>query len=241
MIAFFKHALLSCVLALGATAASAQTAELADYEYYQLGIPVQNTAISGRAAGRATLMRSNILRRNGFLTGLSIDERRDAPCQIRVHFAGNQNPTQTLSECGTSDGSIDADYAGTVGWAEGIFVNAIQVCMNNDRSKVKGIRVEGDFGPCMEDGARYAVVPKPNRLTQYASVPRDGHYLRTCGRTWFDVDTRPNCSGRWETMQRCPNGQVAYGVQVRHTDGRGDRRRIVGLGLHCAPLSRVTN
>lgn len=242
---FFRMTLSACAITLGASAATAQVVEMADYEYYRLAPPVENTRISGRAAGQRTFLRSNILRQNGFLKSINIDERRDAPCQLRAEFNGSENEDQSLNACGTSTGATAEDFEGWVGWDEGVFVDTVQICLNNSRTRVKGVRFTGNFGPCREDGAAYAVVPKPPKAVTASSgqavLNRSGHYLRKCTPSWTTSFTRNNCSGRWETAQSCSDGKVAYGVQLRHIDGNGGRRQIVGIGLHCARLVRDNN
>lgn len=224
--------------------ASAQTVGIAEYQYYELNIPVTLSPTSGLTSGTQEFLRSNILRRSGFINRISVDERSDAPCQIDIEFNGANNEALRFSECG-SRGEVEGTTVTHVARVpEGVMVNSVRICLNGAGNKIKGMRIDGNFAPCLFDSeATYAVAPKPDKVVRskvggghVGVVPRDGHYLAKCSPAWFDEWSRPNCDD-WQQTRSCPSGAVAYGVAIRYAQGNGGRRRIHGVRLACAPVS----
>jgi hypothetical protein len=90
----------------------------------------------------------------------------------------------------------------SVGYNNG-FITAVQICMNSDRTKLKGARVWGvDHGI----GSGDPVVTLPQNEFR-----------------------RPNCS-RWETKVACPNGQIANGIRGYYN---GSIDSFHGISLRC--------
>lgn len=233
---------LTAIAAFGGPAVS-QTVGIAEYQFYELGFPVSLSPFSGLTTGTTEFLRANSLNRNGFLYQIRVDERRDAPCQMHVEFYGENNSPQTFSECG-SRGPINEPSLHSVFAPNGVMVNSIRICLNAANDKIKGMRIDGNFAPCLLDSeATYAVVPKPDKVVHskvggghVGVVPQDGHYLRKCSPAWFDQWIRNGCRN-WRPTVRCPAGQVAYGVGIAYAQGNGDRRRIHGVRLACAPVA----
>lgn len=241
---FYRTIMVAVVSFFWPLSVVAQTVGVAEYQYYELNIPVTVTGTSGNTSGTQRFLRSNILRRNGFLEKVVVEERRDAPCQIDASFYGADNEDQQFAECGTSNGQVGSPSGyHAVRVPVGVMVTSVRVCLNRSRNKIKGMRMSGNFAPCLlDENAVYSVVPKPDKLVRSktagttVAVPRDGHYLRKCSPSWFDEWKRPNCNS-WRPTQTCPAGQVAYGVGIRYANGNGGRRRIHGVQLACAPFA----
>ncbi|MEM1115434.1 MAG: hypothetical protein AAF845_12630 [Bacteroidota bacterium] len=177
--------------------------------------PVTPTRVSGQAGGRVESL--NHSGANTFLTGISVRERNDNPCDIRAYFraispSDGDTHSLRLNWCSGNSGSIR--HATVPGSNANVYaVHGLRMC-SNDRNrnnyKLKGLR---------------AMVSQINGNGQ---IQRDPGLAAQFERT--------NCR-EWEQPQRCPTGQVAVGVDV-HYGTRGGTR-ITGLALQCQAVQVV--
>jgi hypothetical protein len=144
-------------------------------------------------------------------------ERSDDPCHFAIGTENLNNagsdaaPIQNL--CGASgptSSTLHADYldidAG--GADDHIFVRGVIVCMNSNRTKVKGISVVG------------------RKLTSSGTLVT---------LTGSEGGTRTNCAG-WESWQLCPSGQIATAVDAHFAAGNTPRD-LTGIALHCRTVT----
>jgi hypothetical protein len=85
------------------------------------------------------------------------------------------------------------------------YISSVQICMNSDRTKLKGARIWGT----KFDAGGAPVAMSSNREFR-----------------------RPNCS-RWETRVSCGSGEVANGVRAYYDPDVGSTGSFHGLALRC--------
>ena len=177
--------------------------------------PVSATSISGFSGGEITWLSMGAGEFG--IDAISWWEVSDKPCALTVRSkslstGSAPGSSQRMNICGRgfilpanpyiNGAANDADAKAVV--FDGNprhYLRGIAACTNNDNNhRVKGIRI----------------FP--------ASVALDGTVNALSSN---ESENRPNCS-IWRQAVFCPNGQIASGVEVRHTD-----EEITGLGLRC--------
>lgn len=228
-----------------------------------LGISDRPTELSGRRGAETVLAQSPPS--DFAVVGIQSAERSDDPCFLEVryrHVETGEEIQEVFAACADrSDGrgkraSIKEFNLPDFQWAVGA-----RVCMNRDRTKIKGMQLIGDYENCIL-GAETIEVPAPCSRNFRAGGsdqgipcldPEDRSRVELiCGDTSLNRGfgtffERRNCPGRkvaslpddenWEREVFCPDGYVASGVQLSTAAGGGDRRMINGVGLHCRELT----
>lgn len=206
---------LSCIASVAFSPVSAGTASAAapaaeplpswDRTVFRPTGPVTTTRISGR--GGVTDIRTSPT--PDFLYRIIGRERSDAPCHNMARFfherpLSPRNPVrtahyETVGSARCADGQWGRSPSERIAGVPGggyrhddgrIRVAAgVRVCLNNQRSRVKGIKVYG------------------------ASIDNDGNVRRDSA--YNGQFARSNCK-RWERTRMCPTDQVATGIQFNY-------------------------
>ncbi|HEX3127069.1 MAG TPA: hypothetical protein VH394_07045 [Thermoanaerobaculia bacterium] len=142
-------------------------------------------------------------------------ERSDEPCFVSVGWEDvNQSSTNdaiTKDLCG-GNGPSSGTMGGTYGPADRVFITGVQVCMNKDDDRIKGIHLHG------------------KRITDEGTLVDFGP---------DEQDSRTNChQDHWKRWVNCPAGQVATAAII-HFEAGNTPRSWTGIGLQCRGL-RVT-
>lgn len=141
-------------------------------------------------------------------------ERKDEPCQFRV-WGRNLNNSgldqeQSFFECGSGPSLNFTDDSLTVGFPKAeseAYIAGVSVCMNNDDTRLKGIRVRG------------RVPGSAGNLTDTPDEPQK---------------ERPNCKS-WKRWVDCPEGRLASGVILQVAKGK-QPKSVTGLRLLCSAV-----
>lgn len=153
------------------------------------------TALSGNAG---TIKTTKLLPNNSFLYSISGYEKSDKPCRFNLDgWYGPQKVRQstTYPLCSTSSGWKKAELNRT----QRKTVRALKVCLNNNGSKVKGVKL-------------------------YASVPNNqGVFSPNSATAQYQ---RSNCNN-WGATVSCPSGQAAVGVRFESQNGSVRGMRLV--------------
>src|SRR5688572_12576738 len=139
-------------------------------------------------------------------------ERSNDPCYVAIGIEDindESNDTAPLIDhCGSNGPTssyLHADYLDTDagGSDDHTFIRGVQVCMDSNNDKVKGISVVG------------TKLTSTGSLVSMAAIP----------------DDRTNCH-HWDSLVVCPAGQVATAVDVHFATG-SEPKEVVGLALRC--------
>lgn len=150
---------------------------------------------------------------NRALVGVLSRERSDKPCEVSVGWEdvnkSSTNGAITKDLCGgngpTSD-TMGGTYANTGGDANRVFVTGVQVCMNKDDDRIKGIHLAG------------------YRITESGSLVKFSPDAQ---------DSRTNChQDHWKRWVNCPAGQIATAAVIHFAAG-GTPRSWTGIELRC--------
>ncbi len=147
------------------------------------------------------------------LVGVLSRERSDKPCSVSIGWEDvNQSGTNgalTKDMCGDNgptSSTMGGTYANTGGTANRVFVTGVQVCMNEDDDRIKGIHLRGQ------------------RITETGTLASFGPDAQ---------DSRSNChQDHWKRWVDCPSGQVATAAIVHFAAGNTPRS-WTGIGLQC--------
>lgn len=109
------------------------------------------TAISGRAGTDRTLAKPGSS--NDAIYGVIIAERSDDPCFLQANFRDvTSNATSSLrfAECDDNNRNEGTDRSRvSMALPEGVFVTGINICLNGNRDKMKGIQLIGRYSGCV--------------------------------------------------------------------------------------------
>jgi hypothetical protein len=178
---------------------------------YSLSGSVAVTAVSGFVGSDVHTLGSQSSTQAAVYAILS-SERNNDPCYVAIGTENVNNETSDsaplIDHCGDggpTSSILHADYLDTNagGSDDHIFIKGVEVCMNADDDKVKGIRVVG------------------TKLTSTGSLISMGAI----------TDDRTNCD-RWAGLVSCPVGQVATAVDAHFAAG-AEPKELVGLALRC--------
>lgn len=155
------------------------------------------------------------------LVGVLSRERSDKPCEVSVGWEDvNQSSTSdaiTKDLCGKNGGTsstMGGTYVNSGGIANRVFVSGVQVCMNRDDDRVKGIHLRG------------------KRITETGTLTDFGPDQQ---------DSRSNChQDHWKRWVNCPEGQIATAAII-HFDAGNTPRSWTGIGLHCRAITVTGN
>lgn len=146
------------------------------------------------------------------------DERKDVPCMVRI-WGRNLNNSgldqeEDFFEYGSGFTLIYTDSSLVVGFPKAeseAYIAGVSVCMNNDDTRVKGIRVRG------------RVPGSSGKLTDTPDEPQKD---------------RLNCK-TWKRWVDCPEGRLASGVVLQVAKGK-QPKSVTGLRLLCSAVALQT-
>lgn len=173
--------------------------------------PVSRTQVSGDA-GTGTLLFSD--ESNAFVTGITVWERNNQPCRLRVTYRTDPDSgehTKTFNRCNgntTSDPwSVDIDDGVLFSDNSTYGVGGLRICQRRQNGRLKGIQL-------------FAARIDGNTVQHDNSIDPD--------------EELSNCND-WQTPRRsCPSNQIAAGVVVHYRDNNNGADEITGLHLRCA-------
>jgi hypothetical protein len=178
---------------------------------YSLTGSVTVTSVSGVEGSHVHTLGSPNSTQKAVYAILSL-ERNNHPCYVAIGTEDVNDETidtaplkDHCGENGPTSSYLHADYLDTNagGSDDHIFIKGVQVCMNGDDDKVKGISVVG------------------TKLTSTGSLVS----------MTAITDDRTNCD-HWDNLVLCPVGQVATAVDVHFATG-DEPNDVIGLALHC--------
>jgi hypothetical protein len=179
--------------------------------------PVHTTGISGEGGWFFVL--GDPFDEDLALWGLSSKEHTNEPCWVQALTEDlNFAPAKGLGAkdlCGSgapNDASLlTADFADSDLTGDRAFVSGVKVCMNSDRTRVKGWILFG------------------------RSITASGQLVELSGTALGGP--RPNCDA-WQSPVFCPAGQLATAAEV-HFDAPGEPRSWRGIALRCRAVTVV--
>lgn len=147
------------------------------------------------------------------LVGVLSRERSDKPCEVSVGWEdvnkSSINDAITKDLCGgngATSGTMGGTYANTGGTANRVFLTGLQVCMNKDDDRIKGIHLAG------------------YRITETGTLVKFSPDAQ---------DSRTNChQDHWKRWVNCPAGQIATAAVIHFAAG-GTPRSWTGIELRC--------
>lgn len=204
---------LTVVLFLSTT--TIQTVQAQSVATVELTGEPSSTGISGFPGSKFTLGDSGSSSRA--LVGVLSRERSDKPCEVSVGWEdvnrSSTNDASTKDLCGkngATSSTMGGTYANTGGTANRVFVSGVQVCMNKDDDRVKGIHLRG------------------KRITDTGTLADFGPDQQ---------DSRSNChQDHWKRWVNCPEGHIATAAII-HFDAGNTPRSWTGIGLQCRAIS----
>ncbi|MDX2506548.1 MAG: hypothetical protein QNL62_18995 [Gammaproteobacteria bacterium] len=180
------------------------------------------------------------------LYGISSRERSDNPCLVTTlkeninDSSDDTTPAKNLcGPNGATSSTIKADFSDSslVG-GKRVFVTGIQVCMNNNKTRVKGYRLRGkgisDTGKLvsLSDGDDCSEVFDPKKGPE----PQQGSLeYRLCGGGITEPQAiRTNCDENdgWMKWAECDDNKLATAA-VLHFEAGNKPRSLVGIALKC--------
>jgi hypothetical protein len=186
------------------------------------------------------------------LYAISSRERSDNPCVVTVQSedlnVATRDSTSKKDLCGpkgatSSELSVQFGDSGANG--EHAFITGLQVCMNNDKTRVKGLRIQGNAitaagaPAALGSGGDCSEVFDPHKI----GVQDGSMEYRLCGgKITQPVASRTNCDEKdgWMNWARCPAGALATGATL-HFEAGDTPRSLVGIALLCRPVAAETS
>lgn len=190
---------------------------------------VETTAVSGFRGTPFTFTGRDDLHA---VYGLVSAERRDNPCYLDMLTESindpDRNGVSVRNFCGgngATSSMLKVAYEDTwVGFGKRVFVSGIRVCMNNDRTRVKGFQIRGR--QITSDG-RVLELDAGEPVSGQAGGSDVGLHLITMPR-----QGRSHCD-EWMGWASCPqDGQIATGL-VAHFEAGNEPRSLTGIALQC--------
>lgn len=245
------------VVAASAFAGSATTAQ----EWPRLLDPPSTTAYSGQAGDRGHRILAKPASAYGTITGVAVAERSDDPCFLELMYRDVRTavaqPSLTFAECSDnenrSEGTNTSRKTATV--ASSVLVTGVRICLNDDRTKMKGIQLIGQFSGCIMGEETFELGGSPctplgggieyNPCSNNPPQPRTVSCASAENRFLsYPPIERTNCQGEnqgpdedWEAEVTCPSAMVATGMKLNTRPGGGGRRMIDGVALECRRLA----
>ena len=189
----------------------------------------ETTKISGFAGSKSRVGVPDSQADDYAVFGLSSEERRDHPCYVTIRTENINDSGKKLDLkkdfCGKKEKSsaIEVEYSDAK-YEKRVFVTGTSVCMNNDNTRVKGLRIRGaqlsDTGDLVDLKAQ--TVPDHKG-------PMPAH---NTGPTSMPTDDRANCNNNWKKWAECPGGQIATAA-ILHFEAGKEPRSLTGIALEC--------
>jgi hypothetical protein len=182
-----------------------------------LAFDIVTTAVTGRAGQAQRLGDADDAYRA--VRGIKWGEKGDKPCRIGLHRTHVNNldygePYQI--KCGGSDIGYDGQPILTPTFGE--YVSGISVCLNRDRTRLKGVSIH------------------TRRFDHKTDLVDAGGFANTLADALAYSTSRSNCDD-FERFVDCPAAHLATAVDV-HWDGDRDIQSIIGLALVCRAVKR---
>lgn len=171
------------------------------------------------------------------LNAVSWGERSDEPCWFQVRSTAISSNAMTaenrrydnVSRCNqpepTERSIRSVGYSGfpndyTVATQQPVYITGLRVCLNNRRTRIKGIHIEGK---------------QPNPVDSSPEILQDLEEIE--GVAISPRRSRVNCNGNWLRWSRCGRNEVAVALDV-HFEGGVRPRSGTGIALQCRKLVR---
>jgi len=190
--------------------------------------PAEPTGISGFSGSTFAVGVPDSRADEYALFGISSEERRDNPCYVTIKTENINDSGQPLelkkALCGGKERSSEmkAEFKNAY-YPPRTFVTRVKVCLNNQNSRVKGIKLHGQI--IKDDGELVDVKPSDIKGPEKKSG--------------LDVilDTEPeafraHCNDNWKPWAQCPAGQIATAA-ILHFDAGNEPRSLTGVALKC--------
>ncbi len=163
-------------------------------------------------------------------------ERSDEPCWFQVrntdmtrHPTASDTRYDEVNRCEqsgpTERSKRSVGYSGfpndyTVATQQPVYITGLRVCMNNGRTRIKGIQVEGKQPNPNFDSA--TILVDLDAIEGVVNSPRRA---------------QSNCNGNWGRWSRCGRNQVVVGLDI-HFEGGLRPRSATGIAAQCRKLAR---
>jgi len=206
---------------------------------------VVDTAVSGYRGTPYTV--GNSESSTYALYGITSRERSDNPCLITVESedinAADRDSTSKKDLCGSNGATsseIVAHFSDSGSNGEHAFITGVQVCMNNDKTRVKGLRIRGNAitpagSPASLESSDCSTVFDPKKV----GVQDGPMEYRLCGgKITQPTASRTNCDDKdgWMNWAACPAGTLATAATL-HFEAGNEPRSLVGIALKCRPVA----
>lgn len=205
--------------------------------YFEIAHPQQPEfgAVSGVASATTDFIASTITRVR--LQSIEYGERGDDACHIELGWRhGNRTPDTgrvRWHECSSSRNREAATDRSLREVSVGDYdaITGLQVCMNRNNTKIKGIRVTRSQGYCVAGlNVRFLAVVAGQMMMVTCDHPAARGRIS---------EQSANCNNRWSSVtSTCPAGMAATGIRAHYTE-QGSRKVISGLQLACRDLSWI--
>ena len=203
---------------------------------------VTETAISGFRGSAFTVGDADTATHAVY--GISSKERSDNPCLVTIkkeHVNDTSKQTSPKKDLCGSNGATSSelyvDYGNSDATGARTFVSGVQVCMNNDKSRVKGFRLRGKE---VSNTGSLVELRSGGEAGGCSEVFKQGDQeYRLCGGIITEPkDVRTNCDENdgWMKWAECPDGKVATAA-VLHFDAGNEPRSLTGIALKCRSVS----
>jgi hypothetical protein len=169
--------------------------------------------------------------------GVISQERSDEPCLLKVSTEDVNDSAKDGSAkkdlCGpkgATSSDLLVNYADTGVQGPRVFVTGIRVCMNNDKTRVKGFTIRGK--KITDSGTLADLETSPNTHGQAGGSDVGGVVITE------PSASRTNCDEKDGMMKfvECDPGQVAIGL-VGHFEAGETPRSLTGVALRCRALT----
>jgi hypothetical protein len=182
------------------------------------------------------------------LYGISSKERSDNPCLVTVSSedlnVASRDSTSKKDLCGSkgaTSSELSVQFSDANANGEHVFITGVQVCMNNDKTRVKGLRIRGNQitsggASSLDSGGDCSEVFDPKK----GPTPQQGPFeYRLCGGKITEPKAeRTNCDSKdgWMKWAQCPAGSLATAATL-HFEAGDTPRSLVGIALKCRPVA----
>lgn len=220
----------------------------AQQEELELGLETFfSESISGYKGTKRKLFLNN---RTHGLDGISLAERKDNPCWIRIStqdINDSAHDGQKKHLCGKKSTSrkMKVQYRDNMKYGPRVFVTGLRVCTNKKQNRVKGIQLKGkeilddgtlaNLGEPTSEGSRvayYRISGGGGETPISKAIQNIGQKEELQNHPKTPADWRNNCD-KWHKWASCPaDYQIATGV-IAHFEAGKEPRSITGLELMC--------
>lgn len=177
------------------------------------------------------------------LYGISSQERSDKPCLVTTlkeninDSSKDTSPAKDLcGNKGATSSEIKVNFSDSSAHGKRTFVTGVQVCMNNKKTRVKGLRIRGnkisDSGiltSLVSDDCSVVFDPKKGPQPQEGDLE-----YRLCNLITEPSDIRTNCDEKngWMKWAECPSNSLATAAAL-HFESGNKPRSLTGIALKC--------